>query len=277
MPVFLINGQVQDHIAAADRGLQYGDGLFETIAILDGKPQHWERHLRRLACGCDRLNIPYPGDDLLWQELRQVLIMQPRAVLKIVLTRGAGGRGYRPPAEIHPTRILSLHEWPDYPPSHRAQGVAVRLCRTPLGRNPALAGLKHLNRLEQVLARGEWSDPASAEGLMLDGEGLLIEGTMSNVFLGRGGELYTPDLGRCGVAGIMREVVLDACRDHGIPVAVRDIPVEELTVAEEIFLTNSLIGLWPVTCIAAPIDRPLPIGPVTTRVCEILSHARALP
>lgn len=246
MQATVINGEAGDAIAVRDRGLQYGDGLFETIPIVAGQPLHFERHLRRLAHGCERLGIPCPSAPQIFDDLLKLPMDDDRAVLKIIVTRGAGGRGYRPPRQPSPTRILSLWPWPDYPPGCATLGVTVRVCDISLGSNPRLAGIKHLNRLEQVLARGEWDDPEIMEGLMLDRQGNLVEGTMCNVFVLLDGELQTPALTEAGVAGIMREIVIEHCAAIGSPVIERHLSMDELGRAEEIFLTNSLIGLWPV-------------------------------
>jgi len=142
--------------------------------------------------------------------------------------------------------VVALYPWPEYPDAYGSEGVAVRACTTPLGRNPALAGLKHLNRLEQVLARGEWAEAEWDEGLMLDSDGHVVEGTMSNVFMVRGGGLVTPDLSQCGVAGVMRELIMDIAHGLGIGCSTAHISLDELKKAQELFLCNSLIRIWPV-------------------------------
>jgi 4-amino-4-deoxychorismate lyase len=242
----LIDGIETDRLAATDRGLQYGDGLFETLAVRDGGFCLWSKHFARLSRGAERLGIPCPPQDLLLEECGQLISGETVGVLKVVLTRGSGGRGYRPPVASHPTRICSLHPWPDYPTSWREKGVSVISCRTPLGNNPILAGLKHLNRLEQVVGRAEWQDPQIAEGLMCDGRGRVIGGTMSNVFLMVRGRLSTPRLDRCGIEGTVRNLVLRMAGSFGIAVEQTDIRHAELVAADGLFLTNALIGVWPV-------------------------------
>jgi 4-amino-4-deoxychorismate lyase len=241
-----IDGASVDVIEATDRGLQYGDGLFETIAVLQGKPQLWSRHMDRLRAGCRRLALPLPSSDLLLQEATEEIGLADRAVLKILITRGSGGRGYRPPSIAAMRRIVAVYPWPAYPSSYWTDGVCLRYCRTPLGMNAALAGMKHLNRLEQVLARAEWTDPDIAEGLMLDTSGNLIEGTMSNLFLWRRGELLTPELSRCGVAGVMRGFVLDKASALGLKTRIERLLPSDLEQAEAVFLSNSVVGIWPV-------------------------------
>lgn len=241
-----INGEPADCIAANDRGLQYGDGLFETMTIRQGRPVTWTRHWNRLADGCRRLGIPAPARETLESEIDTAAAGVDRAIAKLIVTRGAGGRGYRVPDEPRPTRILGLHTWPDYPRYYWTEGVRLRICRTPLGMNPALAGIKHLNRLEQVMARQEWDDPAIFEGLMCDPEGRLVEGVMTNVFFWESGRLHTPDLRSCGVAGIMRERVIEWAERHGVEVRVGDFTPERLLASEGVFITNSVLGVLPV-------------------------------
>lgn len=246
MNAVLINGQPVDLIRADDRGLLYGDGIFTTLAVEQGHLQHVPAHIKRLQRDALRLAIPFPDAATLRAEAQALCAGSERAVLKIILTRGAGGRGYRPPEPARPSRILALHPWPDHPASHAEQGVAVRLCTTRLGHNPALAGIKHLNRLEQVLARAEWDDPAIAEGLLRDQAGQLTEGTMSNVFLVQDGRLLTPLLDRCGVAGIMRARVLALAGRLGLECAEQRLDLADIAKSEAMFLCNSLIGIWPV-------------------------------
>jgi len=259
----LVNGKPVDCVSSLDRGLLFGDGVFETIAVTDGEPCLWSRHLRRLGEGCRCLHLPVPDEVLLRGEAEELLNGHVTGVLKIIVTRGAGGRGYRLPGKTQPTRVLQRHPWPDFPPECADQGVRVRLCTTRLGRNPQLAGIKHLNRLEQVLARREWDDPGIREGLLLDEAGNVIEGTMSNLFAVNGETLVTPDLTRCGVAGIMRTVVLEQADGLGFDVSVRPLQRADVEQSDELFLTNSLIGIWPVISLD---KRTWNVGPVTRQL-----------
>ncbi|MEW7978311.1 MAG: aminodeoxychorismate lyase [gamma proteobacterium symbiont of Phacoides pectinatus] len=267
----LINGVPEERVSALDRGLLYGDGLFETLAVADGKPCLWRQHLERLRFGCERLRLAPPDPVLLDEEARREAEGHHRAVLKLTLTRGRGGRGYASEQARAATRIVQLTSWPGRDEAQCAAGVRVRLCRTRLGQNPALAGIKHLNRLEQVLARGEWSEPDISEGLMLDAAGRVIEGTMSNLFLVRDGRIFTPGLSRCGVSGVMRQQVLEACRALAIPLLERDIPLRDLWDSEALFLTNSLIGIWPV----ADLDgQPFDPDAIDRRLVEYVMERR---
>jgi 4-amino-4-deoxychorismate lyase len=242
----LVNGSPSDQVPISDRGLHYGDGLFETIAVTDTKLQAWSRHMHRLERGERVLGFPQTDKELLLAEASELSGETERGVVKIILTRGSGGRGYRPPEQSQPRRILSLHDWPDYPDHWYTQGISVRLCETRWSRNSRLAGLKHLNRLDQVLARQEWSTPEIAEGLMLDEAGAVISATQSNLFALTDGVLLTPDLSHSGIAGVMREMVIEAAGQLGIGVSVTPVNLPELKQAESIFLTNSIMGICPV-------------------------------
>ena len=247
--------------APLDRGLEFGDGLFETIAILGGRPRLLERHLARLGAGCARLGIAPPPLPALGAELSHAAATAGAGLVKLIVTRGDGGHGYAPSAGAPHRHVLALPARLR-PESWAAQGVAARLCTTRLAEQPLLAGLKHLNRLEQVLARAEWTDPAIAEGLMLDVQGRLVCGTMTNVFIVLGEELVTPALGRAGVAGVMRAALIEAFRTAGTRVIERDVDPSELAAARELFLTNALIGAWPVRRLAAS---RWPAGPFARR------------
>ena len=218
-----VNGVPQTHIAVADRAVQYGDGLFETFRVHQGHPAHLERHLARLKAGCRRLNITTVSWDTLMREIADIAAPHDAAVLKVIVSRGSGPRGYRATPELQASRILALSPLPQWPAHISTTGARLTVCDMRLARQPALAGIKHLNRLEQVVARAEWDDAETAEGLMLDRYGQVVEGTMSNLFLVRGGILLTPDLSACGVAGVMRSVILDRALDLGIPAPDRGI------------------------------------------------------
>jgi 4-amino-4-deoxychorismate lyase len=255
----LVNGEQHDTIAIMDRGFQYGDGLFETIEVRANQPIFLEQHLKRLNADSKRLYLPQIDVDLLHSEIHQLCQNVGNAVLKIIITRGSGGRGYRQPDVIQPTRILSLYPFPDYPKSHYSDGIVARICKTRLGLNPDLAGIKHLNRLEQVMARAEWNDAAIHEGIMLDFNGCVIEGTMTNLFYVKNGELFTASLNLCGIAGILRGWVFEQ-----MPVIERDFFIDDLRDADEIFVCNSVIGIWGVAeirrgSLREPAEQQFPI------------------
>jgi len=264
-PPVLINGRPGHWIDVFDRGFQYGDGLFETLLVAEGRPFLWPEHVARLERGCGRLAIPMPDPALLWHEALRLCREKAAGVLKILVTRGTGGRGYRPPAPALATRVLSLHPLPADIETWRRQGIRIRLCRTPLGINPFLAGIKHCNRLEQILARSEWDDPEIQEGLMCDSEGCLVEGTLSNLFWLRQGKLCTPKIDRCGIAGIVRSWVMEKVGAWGEGVTEVRVSPEALLEAEEVFVTNSVLGIVPVTQWACR-DRHWPVGGTTRRL-----------
>ena len=252
----LVNGRT-GALDPSDRGLQYGDGLFETIAVRQGRPRFLERHLERLVRGARRLALALPDLDVLRSEIADSC-PDGRGVIKVIVTRGIGERGYRPPVDAKPTRIVMSGPWPDWPAAAWTDGVRVAWCGTRIGRNPALAGIKHLNRLEQVLARAEWDDAEMDEGLMQDDRGYAICATQANVFARVDGRWVTPLLDQCGVAGVMRSVFQAWTAEQGMPVIERDLPVPELARATALALTNALIGAWPVRTLTAQVLAPDP-------------------
>jgi 4-amino-4-deoxychorismate lyase len=261
----LVNGEDTTSIGIEDRGLQYGDGLFETLAVVEGRIRRLERHLARLGRGCKRLGITPPSTTDVRAELARLARQSERAVLKLIVTRGPGERGYAPPATAAPNRIATRHPWPRHVEEWCEHGIAVRLCALRLSDQPVLAGLKHCNRLEQVMARREWSDPQIAEGLLLDARDALVCGTMTNVFIVRQGKLLTPLIDRCGVAGTVRETLLGEASATGIAVEERTLDVQDLAAADEVFVTNAILGVCPVTSLQGEggSDSTWRIGPVT--------------
>ena len=260
-----VDGCSADSLALNNRGLAYGDGLFETIAVSAGRPSLLDHHLDRLALGCKRLVIEVDLD-LIRDELCRYAAIMGEGVLKLILTRGDSQRGYAAAAGAAPRRILQGSPAPVYPVEHAEQGVCLFECQTRLAEQPLLAGLKHLNRLEQVLARGEWQGGEYAEGLMRDVSGRVIEGVYSNLFLVRNGQLLTADLSRCGVAGVMRSALLEAAAREGISVRVTDLDLSDLEQADELFLCNSVYGVWPVCSFASLNWSP---GPLTRKLQAI--------
>ena len=257
-----IDGRPAAMLPVTDRGLAYGDGLFETIAVRGGRPSLMAGHLARLALGCGRLAIDVDLA-LVEDEIRRYASQLGDGVAKLILTRGDSQRGYAPVAGAAPRRILQGGPLPSYPVQHAELGVQLFPCQTRLGEQPLLAGLKHLNRLEQVLARAEWQGGEHAEGLMRDGQGRVVEGVYSNLFLVRDGVLLTADLSRCGVAGVMRAALLQQAQAMAIPVQVRDLAFDELEQADEVFVCNSVYGVWPVRGFAALNWSP---GPLTRKL-----------
>lgn len=220
-----------------DRGLAYGDGLFETVLVRDGKALLWSEHLARLERGCKALNLPSPPR----AELDELPARcgEGLAVLKLIVTRGSGGRGYAASPASSPR--LRWHAQPFLPARERWLGVRVRHCQLTLGIQPRLAGIKHLNRLENVLARSEWQDEDVAEGLLCDSDGRLTEATAMNLVWWRRGRWETPALLHCGVAGTLRRALLTS-----LPLVEVETGPGVLAEVEALCLINSVQGVWPV-------------------------------
>lgn len=250
--MMLVNGTPAQHIPADDRGFAYGDGVFRTLRCVNGEPLHWARQHAKLSHDCGHLGIVCPAESILLAETRKVASEFADAVVKITVTRGSGKRGYAPPETTVPARIVTASNFtPSFAAAGEgADGICARICDLRLAYQPALAGIKHLNRLENVLARSEWHDPEIREGLLLDCDGNAIGGTMSNLFIVENGKLLTPDLSRCGVAGVTRERVIDAACTLGLTCHVEHFPLQRVLNATEVFFVNSLIGLWPVATLA---------------------------
>lgn len=266
----LVNGARAQAVPAADRGLAYGDGVFRTFPARDGRPLHWGRHVERLGRDCARLALAVPPPDLLAQEIGTACADIPDATVKVTVTRGSGERGYRYDPSVPPTRIVSAGARSAYPAHYSEAGVRVRVCNLRLSHQPALAGAKHLNRLENVLARAEWHDESIAEGLLLDVEGWAIGGTMTNLFISRAGNLATPALDCCGVAGVTRDRVIDAAAGAGILCTIERLGLDDVLQADEVFLVNSLAGVWPVRELAASPRAP---GAITRQIQALLLEA----
>jgi 4-amino-4-deoxychorismate lyase len=241
----LIDGVEGATLPIDDRGLQYGDGLFETLLLRRGHPRFLEEHLARLRLGCTRLGIHFAAMAELRADVASFAGIAPSlAILKIIVTRGsATQRGYAPRGDAPPRRIVSL--WPaPAPRTDFASGLQLQVAKLRLGENPALAGIKHLNRLENVLAAAELTGTASFDVLLLDAGGNIICGSMSNVV--REGAVATPLLDRCGVAGVMRGIVLRECHTLGIDATQERLTLADLKSADEVFVTNARIGVVPV-------------------------------
>lgn len=238
----LVNGRPDDSVDARDRGLAYGDGVFRTLRTQDGQPLWWRDHYARLAADCAALMLSCPDEGVLHDEVCHVA-MPGAGVVKIVLTRGAGARGYAPPPDQAATRIVFPAPLPAHAQIDAPDAIVARWCTLRLARQPRLAGIKHLNRLENVLARAEWTDPAILEGLLCDDLGAVIGGVMSNLLIARNGELHTPDLAECGVAGVTRARLLRAAPRRGIPIHIERLLPADILAADEVMICNSVIGV----------------------------------
>lgn len=260
------------NVSPDDRGLQYGDGLFETIAIRDGEPRLWQYHMDRLKKGCDVLGISIPADTELSQGVMQAVasnnVSAAYSVAKVIVSAGAAVRGYGRSKVAAPAVIFGAFPAAPPPISSYRDGIEIAVCKTRLGINSALSGLKTLNRLEQVLARSEIADSDVFEGLTLDADDRIICGTMSNVFIVNQQSVATPSLDRCGVEGVMRRHVIESLNVRGIASEIRTITMTELRESDEVFITNSQFGVMPVRRCMATDWTSLE---VTRNVMEILA------
>jgi len=238
-----------DALDPRDRGLAYGDGVFETILIHRGVPVWWDAHIARLLRGCATLGIVAPILDFLRVEADALIEQCACGVLKIIVTRGVGERGYAPLSNAPPTIVLSLSDAPAPPPR---DGLNLRWCDTPLAIQPRLAGLKHLNRLEQVLARAEWNDgdldePVFHEGLQCDTTGRVVGATSANLFVLRNERWLTPPVADCGIAGVCRSWILGNITETAEAVVAR----ADVESADAIVLCNAVRGILPVAALGS--------------------------
>ncbi len=257
-PRVLVNGEAADLVSAQDRGLAYGDGLFESIRLVNAAAPLWDRHMQRLSESCVRLHMPSPDRAQLWREALAVSRDMPQCVVRITWTRGIGERGYAPPIVSQPTRVVAAFA-PPAVADPAGNGLRMRICDLQLAEQPMLASMKHLNRLEQVLARAEWHDPSIAEGLLCDSRSRVISATMANVFAVIDGQLLTPSVDRCGVAGVARAEVLAMLPDA----KVTELMLDAVMNASEIFLTSSVRGILPVKSLG---ERDFVVGETTRKL-----------
>jgi 4-amino-4-deoxychorismate lyase len=267
--VVLVGGEFEAGLPADDRGLQYGDGVFRTLRVVDGQVCWWDEHIAKLTDDCARIGLHAPDQSVWLADIARIPelgacrtavdspLMPPgtlpltspksdellgSGVLKLLVTRGGGPRGYLPPAGQAVRRVLYFNSGPL--PSYPASGLTLRICELRLGWQPRLAGIKHLNRLENVMARAEWANmPNIHEGILLDQADHVVSGVSSNLFVWQGQRLLTPRLDRCGVAGVARDRLMRLAKQQGIEVKETELNVRTLLDADEVMLTNSVMGL----------------------------------
>ena len=244
--MFLINGHKQDSLAASDRAIQFGDGCFTTARIIDGKVSLLSAHIQRLQEACRRLMIVCDFWTQLEHEMATLAVDQQNGVLKVVISRGSGGRGYSTLNSGPATRMLSVTAYPMHYERLRKEGMLLALSPVRLGRNPYLAGIKHLNRLEQVLIRSHLEQTNADEALVLDSEGWVTECCAANLLWRQGNDVYTPSLEQAGVNGIMRQFCLQQLAHSGFRVVEVSAREEALHQADEIIICNALMPVVPV-------------------------------
>ena len=272
--MFQINGKLTNKISVEDRAVQYGDGVFETIAVKEKLLEFWKEHYQRLNKGCKILKIKCPSEPFLKKEINKFIKKKihirygSRQVLKIIISRGIGGRGYNPPRNSKPTRILGIYNWPSWPGTNSIKGIRMDVCRTRISAQPFLSQIKHLNRLEQIIARSEWQNKSISESIMLDLNGNVIEGTMSNIFGVKKNIFYTPNIKFAGVEGIMRGVILKLLKRNKEKYVIKEITLKELLKFDEVFVCNSIFGIWPVIKIS---KKKFSYGEKTNKIKRLLS------
>ena len=251
-----------------DRGLHFGDGLFETLLKKDGQLIFWDEHYDRLCRGCLRLQLPIPEPEWLMQKLNR--IGDSNLIIKIIVTRGSGGRGLALPTPDHPS--VYILTYPHTTAVSEEPGLAVSLCHTRLPINTNLAGLKHLNRLDYVLAAIELETRENKEeGILCDTAGFLIEGIISNLFFFLDGCIYTPSLEFSGVEGVMRNLILKYFAAQSIKVKIGRYTPELLFQASECFLSNSIRGIRSVRSVDQHRYAPGPIARELNKVFNFTS------
>ena len=256
--ISLINGEFSNHVSVIDRGLSYGDGLFETMSwsyLNDEKilgVEFWDRHLERIKEGCSVVKIKLPAIKI-FKNYKEKILKEclkkgiSNGVLKILITRGVGGRGYKFEKNILPTIIFLSFPSRKIDKEILNNGVKLRFCEFPIFENSMLAGLKHLNRIDSVMARSEWQDDKFFDGVMFDNSENIIDGTMTNLFFSRNNVLYTPMIKKSGINGIMRQVVIENAKLFFSDVREIEIKRKTISTFDEMFVTNSVIKILPVT------------------------------
>ena len=254
----IINGEFKDSISVYDRGLAYGDGFFETMLWDSFKEKNeinvgvefWLRHLRRIKDGCQLMQINLPFDEEIIRQrnliLKASLKEKKSGLLKMLVTRGVGGRGYKFERNMLPTIIFLSLPKPKVKKEYFKSGVVVKICKTQLSKNINLFGYKHLNRLDSVLARSEWEDKNIFEGVFVDSKKNILEGTMTNIFFVHEKTLITPPIIDSGINGVMRQVIIDNAKFFFDKVVIQKINLKDIEKFDQMFLTNSVLKVIPV-------------------------------
>ncbi|WP_041170250.1 aminodeoxychorismate lyase [Vibrio sp. EJY3] len=265
--MFWVNGIPQTHVSLSDRSFQYGDGCFSTILTKKGQLVYWPEHVARMEACLKALHIPFPDWQVVFEWATNAALSDDDAGVKIHISRGTGGRGYSPYGIEGPTVTISNFPFPSHYAAWQSNGVSLGVCETRLGIQPLLAGHKHNNRLEQVLAKSEIDGTEFADAVTLNVQNHVIETTMANLFWVKDNNVYTPDLSLSGVAGVMRRKVLEFCSANSINVKVDAFYLSDVLNADEVWMCNSLLGVAPVTSITTQNKKNVfPIGKLTQRL-----------
>lgn len=262
----LVNGELSTLVETSNRGFNYGDGLFETLLVQGGRPRRWQAHMDRLGIGCERLGLHMPPQSILLREVQTVSAGLVDAVVKIIVTRGGADRTYMPPGDKNCVRIVSAHRFPEGIARLARKGVRTRICDLRLALQPALGGMKHLNRLEQVLASAELREKGVAEGILLDRDDHVVCAVSANLFLVVDDRLLTPRLDLCGVRGVVRAHIL---ANFSSRCEQRRVTLDMLHEADEVFICNTVKGIVPVTAID---EHEFNIGLITRELQDWLTQ-----
>ena len=243
--IVIINGEEQSNITIFNRNMQYGDGLFETCIAKENQILFWNRHLSRLNIGCDKLKIKKIEESIWLKDIKKALSLTSKknCIIKLILSRGNSHRGYSYPNDIMPVRVVIVLEMKK--PQHK-QSFSLEYAQSGYHSNPNLAGIKHCNRIEQILARASMQED---EAIMLDENKNIISVTQGNIFFIIGKRLLTPKLDRCGVIGSRRSLILELAKSIGLDVKEEEISLIQAKKADEVFISNSLIGIQSVSSI----------------------------
>ncbi|ORT50333.1 4-amino-4-deoxychorismate lyase [Vibrio sp. qd031] len=258
-----INGVKQEHVPALDRSFQYGDGCFTTIQTQFGELRHWELHVERMQACLNTLGIATPPWRDIKHQLMDIALDDPIAGVKLLISRGSGGRGYASPHNAH-SLIMSNHfAYPQHYPQWQTDGIKLGISRIKLGHNPLLAGHKHNNRLEQVLVKNDLDAQQVDDGVVLDINEHIVETSSANIFWRKGSTLYTPILDKAGVAGIIRRLIIQDAEPLGFKALLGRFDLVDLHDADEVFVSNALLGVAPVVQVG---ERRYPIGELTLKL-----------
>jgi aminodeoxychorismate lyase len=257
--VVLIDGEVESKISIFNRNMQYGDGLFETCVAKNNKVLFWENHFDRLNNGCERLNIKKIENSIWLKDIKKALSLssENNCIVKLILSRGNSLRGYSYSKDIEPIRVVIVSKLSEY---ITKKTYSLEYAMSGFHSNPKLAGIKHCNRLEQIMAR---TNMLADEAIMLDESRSIISVTQGNIYFIFGNKLVTPKLDKCGVIGSRRPIILELSRFINLEVAEDKISINQLEKADEVFVANSLIGIQPVTLIG---DYYLSNNPITKKI-----------
>lgn len=272
----LVNGLKNQYISPLDRGFAYGDGVFRTLRMQGGVPVNWQVHYPKLVADCAAIGIVCPNAELFIDDLTRLFIDDVAdntlAVAKIIVTRGESERGYATPSITTPMRVVIKSRLPKYSEEHFLSGVTLTVCKTRLAHQKQLAGVKHLNRLENVMARMEWRDETIFDGILLDQNDKVIECTMSNIFARFGQQLITPALDETGVAGVTRSIIMGFASALDLTIQTGTLDLNKLLDADEVIICNSLFGALQVKTIG---DKTWPTNGLDANIRNLMQYNKA--